>query len=132
MANNFGRGVWGLIWLIILLQCFPTARPKELKGNLIFFFLLCAAFLKNKPNTPTTKDVNDGSSLSLFCPEPFGYPEPFVAWVKDGVVLKNSSSCRFLNLTAVNQTYDGSAIDCIASNKHGADYHRFILKVKSK
>lgn len=132
MATNVGReGAWGLIWLIILLQGFRTPRPKEQKNNFIFF-LLCAAFLKNKPNTPTTKDVYDGSSLNLFCPEPFGYPEPFIVWVKDGVILKNSSSDFFLNLTAVNQTSDGSAIDCIASNKHGADYHRFILKVKSK
>ena len=94
--------------------------------------MLFAAFLKNKPSIPTTNDVYDGAMVSLLCPEPFGYPEPFVAWVKDGVVLKNSSSSRFLNLTAINQTYDGSEIDCIASNKHGADYHRFILKVKSK
>ena len=73
-----------------------------------------------------------GSSLSLLCPEPFGYPEPFVAWVKDGVVLQNSSSDMTLNLKAINQTYDGSVIDCVASNKHGADYYRFELKVHSK
>ncbi|XP_058958507.2 uncharacterized protein [Pocillopora verrucosa] len=91
------------------------------------------AILKNKPVEQTVQDAYDKSSLTLVCPEPFGYPEPFVAWVKDGVVLQNSTSDLRLNLSIIaswnNNTWK---IDCVASNKHGTDFHRFVLNLQSK
>ncbi|KAJ7384866.1 hypothetical protein OS493_019544 [Desmophyllum pertusum] len=88
--------------------------------------------LKNKPKSPTTKDVYDRSSLTLLCPEPFGYNGPFVAWVKDGVAFQNSSWDMGLNLSIAKQNDTKWIIDCVASHKHGADYNIFILNLHSK
>ncbi|XP_022810391.1 uncharacterized protein LOC111347407, partial [Stylophora pistillata] len=91
------------------------------------------ALLKNKPVQQTVKDAYDKSSITLVCPEPFGYPEPFVAWVRDGVVLQNNTSDLTLNLSIIapwnNTTW---TIDCVANNKHGTDFHRFVLNLHSK
>lgn len=91
------------------------------------------ALLKNKPVEQTVKDAYHKSSITLVCPEPFGYPEPFVAWVRDGVVLQNSTSDLTLNLSIIapwnNNTW---TIDCVANNKHGTDFHRFVLNLHSK
>ncbi|XP_022795010.1 uncharacterized protein LOC111333651 [Stylophora pistillata] len=91
------------------------------------------AILKYKPVEHSVQDAYDQTSLTLVCPEPFGYPEPLVAWVKDGVVLQNSSSDLTLNLSIIIQRGITTwAIDCVASNKHGADYYRFILNLRSR
>lgn len=85
-----------------------------------------------KTKTIETIDVYEDSVATLRCPEPFGYPQPLAAWVKNDVMLQNSSSDMRLNLTNVKRSDNGSVIDCVVSNKHGSDYHRFILNVKSK
>ena len=94
---------------------------------------LILAILKNKPVEQTVQDAYDKSSLTLVCPEPFGYPEPFVAWVKDGVVLQNSTSDLTLNLSIIAPWNNTKwKIDCVVSNKHGTDFHRFALNLQSK
>ena len=79
-----------------------------------------------------TIDVYEDSAATLYCPEPFGYPKPLAAWVRNDVILQNSSSDMALNVTTMKPSDNGSEIDCVVSNKHGSDYHRFILNVKSK
>ncbi|CAH3165693.1 unnamed protein product [Pocillopora meandrina] len=91
------------------------------------------AILKYKPVKHSVQDAYYQTSITLVCPEPFGYPEPFAAWVKDGVVLQNSSSDLTLNLSIIAQRDTTKwTIDCVASNKHGADYHRFVLNLRSR
>ncbi|KAL9962924.1 hypothetical protein ACROYT_G032079 [Oculina patagonica] len=85
-----------------------------------------------KTKTIETIDVYEDSVATLRCPEPFGYPEPLVAWVKNDVILQSSSPDMTLNLTNVKRDDNGSVIDCVVSNTHGSDYHRFILNVKNR
>lgn len=91
------------------------------------------AILKYKPVKHSVQDAYYQTSITLVCPEPFGYPEPFVTWVKNGVVLQNSSSDLTLNLSIIAQRDTTKwTIDCVARNKHGADYHRFVLNLHSR
>ena len=95
--------------------------------------LFILAILKYKPVKHSVQDAYYQTSITLVCPEPFGYPEPFVTWVKNGVVLQNSSSDLTLNLSIIAQRDTTKwTIDCVARNKHGADYHRFVLNLHSK
>lgn len=66
------------------------------------------------------------SPLSLTCPEPFGYPVPYVAWARDGVVFQNSTTTSVFSGSALQERE--AVWECIVSNIHGSDYHQFILK----
>ncbi|XP_031560298.1 uncharacterized protein LOC116296420 [Actinia tenebrosa] len=85
------------------------------------------ALLKNKPQNPTSVQVLGlRSPFSLTCPEAFGYPVPYVAWARDGVVFQNSTTTSVFSGSALR---DREAVwECIASNVHGLDYHQFILQ----
>ena len=102
----------------------------NLTSEIVNSYHFSKAFYKTR--TIETVDVYETSEARLHCPEPFGYPEPLAAWVRNKVILQNSSSYMTLNLSTVQRSDHGAAIDCVVSNKHGSDYHRFIFNVKSK
>ena len=64
------------------------------------------------------------------CPESFGYPVPYIAWFKDGVMVQNDTSDELiLNKTLINKRND-SVWECVVTNKYGSDFHHFIVQGK--
>ena len=70
-------------------------------------------------------------AMKLTCPEVFGFPVPHVAWVYNGAVLQNSTTQLTLQLNSSLAQYNHN-IDCVVTNKHGADFHQFQLETLSK
>ncbi|XP_031558938.1 uncharacterized protein LOC116295298, partial [Actinia tenebrosa] len=68
--------------------------------------------------------VVQGLPTALTCPV-FGYPEPFVAWVRDGVIHQNTTTTSVFKENELNENRNQSKWECIVSNIHGSDFHQF-------
>lgn len=91
------------------------------------------ATLPNKPKEPTAVPIDvlvQRGSPKLTCPEPFGYPVPYVAWVRDGVVYQNSTTDLVFSGSVLTNRRNQSVWECVVTNKHGTDFHQFIVEGK--
>ena len=86
-----------------------------------------AASLRDKPAGPTAVKAFAESALTLTCPEVFGFPAPHVAWLSNGTVLQNSTT-QFSLLLNSSLVQPNSSIECLVTNKHGADFQQFQLQ----
>lgn len=72
--------------------------------------------------------VYQGNTAALACPA-MGFPRPYFAWLKDGVVIKNTTTDAHLKWT-VNDTIGSShTYACHITNVHGKDYYPFKVAV---
>ena len=77
--------------------------------------------------TSSTTVLDQGIPVHLTCPRPFGYPEPYMAWVRDGIVYQNTTSTTVFQDNALYERRNESVWECIVSNVHGSDVHTFTI-----
>lgn len=84
------------------------------------------AFIAERTNGLGSYSVTlyEGDQVVLPC-HAYGYPQPYIAWVSNGVVLQNRSSDQDTNLVIdVNGTKGTiTKYECYASNAHGKDLY---------
>lgn len=90
---------------------------------------------------PKSKNLVQGDPLQLDC-DAYGYPEPVITWLKDGVVI-NSTDDRVsfktyegmenATLRIEDLDYPDRAVyTCVATNEHGDGESEILVRVKDK
>ncbi|XP_029184604.1 peroxidasin-like [Acropora millepora] len=70
-----------------------------------------------------------GDQVNLHC-DADGYPEPYVAWVKGGIVLQNTTTSKTLHITNI-ATSQAGIYTCTATNIAGSVSHSIDVTVST-
>lgn len=71
----------------------------------------------------------NGRQVDLYC-DADGYPEPYVAWVKGGTVLQNTTTSKTLRITHI-LTSQAGIYTCTATNIGGSVSHSIDVTVST-
>ena len=71
----------------------------------------------------------DGDQVNLLC-DADGYPEPYVAWIKNNVVLQNTTTSKTLHISHIT-TSQGGIYTCTATNIGGSVSHSIDVQVSA-
>ena len=69
-----------------------------------------------------SQTVYQGNTAVLVCTT-MGYPRPYIAWLKDGVVIKNTTADQRLKWTVDDTIGSNHTYACHVTNIHGKDYY---------
>lgn len=98
---------------------------------LILFHFLAALYIGIPIITIRTNAVSavKGAQVNLYC-DADGYPEPYVAWVKGGIVLQNTTTSKTLHITNI-ATSQAGIYTCTATNIAGSVSHSIDVTVST-
>lgn len=77
----------------------------------------------------SSMNVVSGDQVYLHC-NADGYPQPYVAWIKNGVVLQNSSTNYFYHIASITTSQAG-IYTCRATNEGGSVAHALNVTVST-